>query len=368
MNSFGLFVSVFSQLVWGMYPVFARYVGTRVEGKPSSVAILGCLAAFDTLVLLLIYACQRSRCFLCVTDTALLMPSTGPESDIRPEKPRIKLRQGLSYGALCLFRMLTNMQSARMTYAFNIQMTALLLPFFVAVLARLLLGELIERALLPSLLVTLVGSVLVLCGQGWDGVGLGPSDAAGIGLQLVSVFFSALIKIAHRYFSELSKLELMLSQMSVVGACTFGYALAADRTSLAAIAAMGPDGWRCFFGMAVGVYLIGNSTQIAATRSIGASNHAASNALRLVSACLFSAVVLSEPVQSALEWFGFVVIAAALLGYYVAQRRSSARRAAATKPTEHGHYQGETASTTKAKRYAQLDREVEAVVLPPSSS
>ena len=148
----------------------------------------------------------------------------------------------------------------------------------------------------------------------------------------------------------------MLSQMSVVGACTFGYALAADRTSLAAIAAMGPDGWRCFFGMAVGVYIVGNSTQIVATRSIGASNHAASNALRLVSACLFSAVVLSEPVQSALEWLGFVTIVAALLGYYVAQRRSSARRlaAAATQP----------ATTTKAERYAQLEKEVEAVALP----
>ena len=356
MNSFGLFVSVFSQLIWGTYPVLARYIGTRVAGKPSTVAVLGCLTAFDTSVLLLIAALRRARCFPCGNESSRMVSTVDEKEDLA----RIKLRQGLSYGALCLFRMLTNMQSARMTYAFNIQMTALMLPFFVAVLARLLLGELIENALLPSLLVTLVGSMLVLCGQGLDGVGLGPGDAAGIGLQLVSVFFSALIKIAHRYFSELSKLELMLSQMSVVGACTFGYALAADRTSLAAIAAMGPDGWRCFFGMAVGVYIVGNSTQIVATRSIGASNHAASNALRLVSACLFSAVVLSEPVQSALEWLGFVTIVAALLGYYVAQRRSSARRlaAAATQP----------ATTTKAERYAQLEKEVEAVALPPSST
>ena len=59
MNSFGLFVSVFSQLIWGTCPVLARYIGTRVAGKPSTVAVLGCLAAFDTSVLLLIAALRR---------------------------------------------------------------------------------------------------------------------------------------------------------------------------------------------------------------------------------------------------------------------------------------------------------------------
>ena len=144
-SAFGLGVSVFSHLIWGTYPVFARYIGARVAGKPSNVAVLSCLTALDTLVLLLIAALIRRACYRLGIPDPVLAPTLPEKKDL----PRLKLKQGLSYGALCLFRMLTNMQSARMTYAFNIQMMALMLPFFVAVLARLLLGEHIERALLP---------------------------------------------------------------------------------------------------------------------------------------------------------------------------------------------------------------------------
>ena len=39
-------------------------------------------------------------------------------------------------------------------------------------------------------------------------------------------------------------------------------ALVADRDSLAALLAMEADGWMCFFGLAIGIYILANVTQV----------------------------------------------------------------------------------------------------------
>ena len=94
-----------------------------------------------------------------------------------------------------------------------------------------------------------------------------------------------------------------------------------DVRALADVRWMDAAGWACFFGLAIGVYLLANAMQIAATRRIGASNHTASNSLRLLTACLGSWLLLDEPVQSALEWAGLLTIAAALTGMWIWQQR-----------------------------------------------
>ena len=58
------------------------------------------------------------------------------------------------------------MASTRMTKAYNTQMTAMSLPFFTAFLARIFLLEKIHSALLPALILMLLGGFLVFYGQG----------------------------------------------------------------------------------------------------------------------------------------------------------------------------------------------------------
>ena len=135
-----------------------------------------------------------------------------------------KRNVALAYGFLCICRMTTNMQSTRMTKAYNTQMTAMSLPFFTSILARIFLNETILRALFPALLVMLVGSICVFYGQGaFSSSGENSveesftnEDIAGIALQLLSVLFSSLVKIAFKSTEGvLSKIELLLSQFTV---------------------------------------------------------------------------------------------------------------------------------------------------------
>ena len=318
----GVLCSLVSQVLWGCYPVLGRYIQTHEPGQPSTAALLTCLTVLDAVILLPIWLFEWRL------------------THRTPAETRRRRRVAAGYGLLCVFRMWTNLQSTRLTSATNVQMTAMLLPFVTAGLAKVLLNEHLHRALPGTLIATVVGSVLALVGQGafghgssaeagGDESGLSWLDGAGIGIQLVSVILSACVKIALKSSEGvLSKVELMLSQfiatmipMAVV-ASTFEDA----SDNVIAISGMDSAGWGCFFGLAFGIYLVANSLQIYATRSVGASNHSASNSLRLLSACVGSWALLGEPVESPLQWMGITMIIAALSVYWLVQRRDEGRK------------------------------------------
>jgi drug/metabolite transporter (DMT)-like permease len=284
------------------------------------MAVLAWLTTLDTLLLLPVVLWQQRK---------------SDDSSTEPNRSRRRRRFALFYGTLCVCRMWTNLKSAELTTAINVQMTALLLPFVTAAMARVYLGEVSHPSLCPALILSVAGTMMVLAGQGTfsshaglderggNGHTLSASDAAGIGLQMVSTVLSAMVKIALKSSEGvLSKAELMLSQMAVTGLVAGAWSVGFDLPSLAAVARMDAAGWGCFFGLAIGVYLCANAMQIVATRRIGASNHTASNSLRLLTACLGSWLLLNEPVQTALEWAGLLTIAAALTGMWVWQHRS----------------------------------------------
>lgn len=311
-------VSVASAVMWGLLPVLSRYIQTRAAGHPSSVALLGCICLANAVA-----------CAALMGGQALRNPSAAPAA----ASTRRRLRTAAAYGLICTARMWTNLQSTRMTTAWNVQMTAMLLPFVTAVLARFILRERPHAALPPTLVLTLLGSLAVLAGQGAFGAAadsaLSARDLAGIGVQLASVCLSAAIKVALKFTEgTLGKLELMQSQFCVTGTITLAYALAADRSSLAALAALDGAGWACFFGLSFGIYGLANFMQIVATRRLGAINHSASNPVRLLAAVGGSAAVLGEPMSDPLEWLGAAVIVVSLSLYYAAQRRWPSRPAA----------------------------------------
>ena len=75
-------------------------------------------------------------------------------------------------------------------------------------------------------------------------------------------------------------------------------------------------GWIAVFAMSVGIYMVGNYLQILAVRSLGASNHSASNSIRLLSAVAGSSILLREDLQGALGYVGCLLIMLAVLGYW----------------------------------------------------
>lgn len=305
--------AVSSSLLWGLFPVLGRYMQTREAGRPSSVSLIFVVCAFDT-VLIGVYMVF-----------AQLVRSSPAEALLPSPSDSRKLNVTLAYGLLCLGRMLSNMQSTRMTTALNVQMTAMLVPFVTAAAARIALGEHIDRALPSTLLLTLAGCMLILAGQGAFSSDstlrrVGLMDLAGIGMQLVSTLFSAAIKVYWRTSEGiLSKDELLIAQFAVGAVPTGCYCVLYDRASLTAIAQMDAVGWILLVILAVGVYIFGNLLQMIATRGIGAANATATHSVRLVAASAAGWALLGEPIATGLEWAGIAAIVGTLTAFYVVQ-------------------------------------------------
>jgi hypothetical protein len=94
-----------------------------------------------------------------------------------------------------------------------------------------------------------------------------------------------------------------------------------DRANLAYVV-FGLDalGYLALVVLSVGIYTIGNYMQIFAVRAIGASNHSASNSLRLVSAAIGSAFFLGEPLGSSTSLVGLSVILVAIFAYWFSRK------------------------------------------------
>ncbi len=329
----GVCVSIFSSLLWGLYPVLCRYIMLHEPGKPQSTALLAVLMSINSIATggyyLLRPLCHDSR--IENEDNKATLDEN--EEDANPSKPN-KLKVACLYGLLCLVRMQTNMASTRMTHAYNTQMTAMSLPFFTALLAKIFLFEKIHFALFPALIIMLIGGCLVFYGQGAftmtssviqnsdndnDNNDFDMEDLFGILLQLLSVMFSAGVKIAFKSTEGiLDKTELLLSQFLMSAIPLVPYALVFEWPSVHALMfELDAHGIICMIvGLAFGIYIIGNVTQIYAARSIGASNHAASNSMRLVSAVFGSSIILNEPLNKPIEWIGMLLIIISILGYW----------------------------------------------------
>ena len=120
---FGVGVSIFSSLLWGMYPVLCRYVMLHQPGKPQSTALLAVLMTINSTIIGAYY------CFRPSNQTTNSNRNHNNNNNTGKSHGNNKLKVACLYGLLCLARMQSNMASTRMTKAYNTQMTAMsLLP------------------------------------------------------------------------------------------------------------------------------------------------------------------------------------------------------------------------------------------------
>jgi drug/metabolite transporter (DMT)-like permease len=266
----GIFISILSGWIWGFYGVMTRYIMVFEESQPETLALLATLMSLNAVVCGTLYVSMHF--WTSISDDNIYKKTlTPPNGNNNNNSLYIKFRTALWYGLLCLLRMATNMQSTRMTKAYNTQMVAMSLPFFTAILAAIILKEHIHWALMPALTIMLLGSVLVIYSQGaFDSDGdkddsFSMRDVYGILLQLLSVQFSAGVKIAlKKTQGTLDKLEMLLSQFIVSAIPLSIYTYFYQYESLKAIVTgqLSGIGYVCFFSLAFGVYIVGNYTQV----------------------------------------------------------------------------------------------------------
>lgn len=346
----GVVCSIASAMLWGMYPVLGRYLMLRQPGEPSAASVLAVICFWNTIIIVPYYLCTNFRIddegedkIEESEEDTTTETETETEADADADAldetdalddtgtvteavaPSRKARIALAYGLLCLLRMITNLQSVSMTKAYLTQMTAMTLPFFTAFLARFVLKEKIHSALYPAVLVMITGSLLVLYGQGAfspsdgeDGGDFAVSDFYGILLQLLSVLLSSLLKIAFKSTEgTLDTVELLVAQFTVTAVPLLLWSFIYERDALYFMFyGLNTDGWLALVGMSVGIYIVGNYLQIMAVRTIGASNHSASNSLRLISAVAGSSLLLREYLRGALGYVGCLLVILAVFGYW----------------------------------------------------
>ena len=291
-----LALALLSQLGWGAYPVFLRYLQTV-----SQIPSLSLLAVGNALVLLLVLAARWRHIEWAVFRLPLLW----------------------LFGMLVILRGVTNLLATRFTLAIYAQLIYLLTPFIVALLSRLVLRQQLPRHTFKALTLCLLGALLMLGSSVGDLVGetaVSRNDWLGIGLALTSSLFLALYMLVTRRTTRHNASGDTLLIIHLVSLFVF--------SSIASVIIgenwqqwdmLQAKDWLVFGLFALGVLLGANLLQLRAIQQLGAPLVSSMMATRLVSALLFGSVLLNEQLSSGWQLLGAGLVFVTIT-WYLRQR------------------------------------------------
>ena len=174
-RSFWIACGVLVHLAWGTYPVFARYMQVMLHLDGLLVLIFSNLLSF------------------LVVQTLTCQGLGGPAGR----------KVGMIYAMLITARGVSNMLTSKFTIALYSGIVTQFGPFIVAGVSWAILADDLPRCILPSLVLSTVGSLLVVLGQAnshvWEFSG---NDAIGIGMAMASICVSAGIRVTMKMSSS----------------------------------------------------------------------------------------------------------------------------------------------------------------------
>ena len=296
-------LGLLSQLGWGAYPVFLRYLQT-VSNIPS----LSLLAAGNSLVLILVLAARWRHIEWRIFRLPLLW----------------------LFGELVVLRGITNLLATRYTLAIYAQLIYLMTPFIVALLSRLVLREQLPRHTFKALTLCLVGALLLMSGNLGEVItgqvgetAVTRNDWLGISLALASSFFLALYMLitrrtaSHQAGGE-SLLLVHLTALALFSSIT-SVILGEDWQQWQNLQTVD---WVVFALFAFGVLLGANLAQIRSIQQLGAPLVSSMMASRLISALVVGGLLLGEHLSSGWQLLGAGLVFATLT-WYLRQRNTS---------------------------------------------
>jgi len=306
-----ILLGISSHLAWGLYPVFARYL--QVTRGLDGLLVLAFSFSFSFV------AVQLCTC-------SGLGGFAGA-------------RVGSVYSLLTLGRATTNMLSSKFTLALYTQLITQLGPFVVALLSCAFLQETMPRCFLPALILSTMGAMLTVVGLAEsNNVTLGYVDAFGIGLSLVSIIFSAGMRIIMKISStSLSQHELISWQFTNALPLVAFASISKTSSAWERVLAISTHDVLIVFAFTLVMTLFANVSQVTSVRHLGPTFASSLQPLRLVSTAAGGYLVLGECACSALVWSGLLLITGVLSVYLCAQRQKAQVPADVTrKSTDHG--------------------------------
>lgn len=291
-------VALSSQIGWGLYPVFARYLQTV-----SLVSGLSVLALGNGLVLV------------------LLSRQLFPQLKLRFLQNRLVW---VFAGAVVL-RAVTFMLAARYALALYVQLVALSTPFLVVLLSSTVLRASIPRYTGLALLLSLFGSVLMLSNgtsvQSLFVLAPTLSDWFGMGLSLVSSFFLAVYMLLLRRSAQQqlpSETMFAVQLIAIMSVTTVVSLLVGEDWSQ--WGALGLADWGIFLLFALGVFMGANISNIVSIRHLGAPFVSSLLGLRLIFTLVGGALLLKEQLTTGWQVLGMVIVLVSVTWYVTARR------------------------------------------------
>jgi drug/metabolite transporter (DMT)-like permease len=285
-------VALAAHTAWGMNPVLGRYLQTVSELPSLSLLVVG-------------YA-PLAVIFLVHT-----LPRHGRT---------ISRSRGLWLFALIVVaRSITNVLAARFTLAIYVQLITLMTPFIVAFLSVLVLREPLPRHIWPALLLSSLGSLLMISsdiGAGGVAFALTRSDWLGIGLALASSLFLALYMIVagRTARTDLSGWSVLFFQSIVILTVSLAISLLVGE-EWGRWRQIGAVDWSVMAVYALVVMVAANGMQLAALRHLGAPVVSSLMGWRLLSTLVVAMLLLGEGLQSGWQVVGMVIVLATLTWY-----------------------------------------------------
>lgn len=247
-----------------------------------------------------------------------------------PSAVQTKIFFALLFGIIATCRAALNISSAKFTLSYYITAINSLSPLVVSLGDKLWLQADLPSAIWPCILASIVGCATIAASQSPILMAEGGSnhdnhlsftsqDAIGCALQFMSMCFSAAARLLMKRTEHvLTRTEAV--QTNNVCNCIF---------PLIYTLVVNPGGWKAFqtmslqsFGawttIAVLVYTIGSTGQMALVRSMGPGVYSSLGATRVLGSVVLSALWLHEPVQNWLEWIGLFIIMCTMTLYTLA--------------------------------------------------
>lgn len=284
---------------WGTYPVLARYLQTVAKLPSMSLLVTG--NGMVALLTLLVVA--KRRRFLSI----------------------LRLKMMPLMMVVTIVRVTTNMLSPRFTMAAYVQVTTLMAPFMVALFNTCFLQDPLPPFTVPALVLCTTGALMmVMSGIVPLEFDLSPTDVAGIALGFTSAVFLAIYMIlVKKVLSDNpvkgEELLFFLTCPTVLTASMVSFMIGEDWSPWLHLTV---EGWAAFGVFSVCILLMGNLLQISSIRHLGAPVVSTLLPFRLISALVFSALILHEELTDSLQFFGaFVVLATVTVYMYKARKQ-----------------------------------------------
>jgi drug/metabolite transporter (DMT)-like permease len=297
-----LLLGLLSHSAWGCYPVLARYLqNTHRIGTMSLSAMTNTMAS----LVIIVFMAPRIRLrAISVKETAILI-------------------------FIIVARGLSNLYASRFTFATTVQLLSLLAPFIVAYLSKTLFREPLPQRTGLALLLSLLGSVLMIAGAMHGTTGFGAataSDWIGIGLAIFSgiMFAFYMLFIKHtggRGASAETMAFIQFASLSVF--MTSGSLLVGEDWS--PWISLPPSGIAAYLAFVFGVLLLGTILQNHSLRHLGASMYSTIQAWRLIGTITFSWLLLGERITTLWQVAGAIIVMATVTWYMLLQKSGWAK-------------------------------------------